>query len=274
MSKKRHKNRKYNKSEKKERKPAKQGSTLSAGITAILTVLGTLFLTLAAFFWTLNHTVSIYLLFISFGIYAIGLFIELLKHNWGKFHAAAYPGLLILLGIALCAGLKQWDSRQEDEFSGILVPANDPTPASMQVPTNAVLLILGNSMSEVFWFPHTVIMYKGKPILTISTNSQGATVSGDFFGDNNDIVATLENNRFTINRLNYFTKERPDKSTLILKDQRNIQCLNVRFMNPHTIKLLGRFRFPNEPDLLMDEHEGIFSRHMFSGACMVDFSIR
>jgi ribosomal protein L24 len=251
-----------------------QQNDRNAGIIAILAVLGTVFLALAGFFWPLNHTVLISLLLISFIVYGIGLFIELLKYKWGKLYVWLCSGGLIVFGIVLCAGLALWNSRLEDEFFGVLVPANDSTPINAQGPTNSISLILGNTVDEVFWFPHTVLIYKGKPILTISKNSKGATISGEFFGDNGDIVAVLENNHFTINRLNYFTKERPDKSTLIVRDQKNIEILNVRFVNPRTIKLLGRFRMPYAADLVINEKEGFFSHTNYSVGCSVDYVFR
>lgn len=273
MSKKRHKHR-HKAQSKKEQDNATQENGRIAGITAILAVLGTLLLALAGILWALNHIVSICLLLIGFVVYGTGLFIELSKHKWKKFHVWVCSGLVIVLGIVLCAGLTLWDSRQEDEFSGVLIPANDPTPVNTQAPTNAITLILGKTVNEVFWFPHTVLIYKGKPMLTISKNSKGATISGEFFGDNGDIIAVLESNRFTINRLNYFTKERPDKSTLIVRDQKNIETLNVRFMNPHTIKLHGRFRLPNAPDLIIDENQGFFAHDIHSIGNGVDYVIQ
>jgi hypothetical protein len=126
----------------------------------------------------------------------------------------------------------------EAATTGYLVPAHDPTPPlpnGATAPTNLVTLFLGNSASVGVWFPHTVLAYKGKPVLTISTNSEGATVSAEFFGDNGDIVAVLKDGQFVINRLNYFVKERPDKSSLIVRDQKNITVLNVRILNPHAI---------------------------------------
>jgi hypothetical protein len=273
MSKKRHKHR-HKAQNKREQLNATQKNGRTAGVTAIVAALGTLLLALAGILWALNHVISICLLLIGFIIYGVGLFVELSKHKWKTIHVWLCSGFVIVLGIVLCAELILWDLRQEDEFSGVLIPANDPTPMDAQAPTNAITLVLGNTVNEVFWFPHTVLIYKGKPMLTISKTPKGAAISGEFFGDNEDVVAVLENNRFTINRLNYFTKERPDRSTLIVRDQKNIEVLNVRFMNPHTIKLLGRFRLPNAPDVIIDENQGMFASHIHSIGNGVDYVVQ
>jgi hypothetical protein len=163
----------------------------------------------------------------------------------------------------------------EAATTGYLVPAHDPTPPlpnGATAPTNLVTLFLGNSASVGVWFPHTVLAYKGKPVLTISTNSEGATVSAEFFGDNGDIVAVLKDGQFVINRLNYFVKERPDKSSLIVRDQKNITVLNVRILNPHAIQLSGRFRFPFRSDFVIDKNEGFFAQHILSTANVVDYA--
>jgi hypothetical protein len=161
---------------------------------------------------------------------------------------------------------------------GVLEPANDPMPPPIAAwgppPTNVVTLLIGNSVSVVYWFPHTVIRCKGKPILTISKNEQGATVSGEFFGDNGNVVCVLENNRFIINPSNYLIADRPDKSTLIVRDQKNIEVLNVRFLNPYAIRLDARFRFPNEPDLVISPYEGFFRGTNIMKADMIDYDFR
>jgi hypothetical protein len=168
--------------------------------------------------------------------------------------------------------------QEEEKYNGALIPANEPVPSGTvpsgwNPPDGTVALILGNSVSLAVWFPHTVILYKGKPALTISTNSQGATLSADFFDMDGKIVAILENNEFHINPLNSFRLERPDKSTLRVRDQQNVIVLDVRFLNPKAIKLNGSLRFPGGREVLIDEKKGVFSNHNFFGASVTDFVI-
>ena len=215
---------------------------------------------------------------------ALGLKLELRNHHWLKWQYNSVACSIVVLGLSLGLPVivreilrsEPNPKEREDDYSGVLVPANDPTPLfdGQKLPTNCVVLLLGNSKSVTCWFPHTVIQYQGKPVLTISRTPQGAAVSGEFFGDNGNIVAVLETNRFIINHLNYFVKERPDKSTLIVRDQKNIKVLNVRFLNPNAMELSGRFGFPDHPDLVIDKSEGFFSQGITTAGSVVDFSIR
>ena len=86
------------------------------------------------------------------------------------------------------------------------------------------------------------------------------------------MVATIENNEFRINPNNYFYIERPDRHTLIVRDQQNRECLNVRFLNPAAIKVLGVFEFPTAkiPAIVIDKEkvlsiEGTVLRDMCMG---------
>ncbi len=148
----------------------------------------------------------------------------------------------------------------DDRFSGALIPANDPTPTNQigfpKVPKEATtVLLVGSSISWAETFPHAVVKFKGKDLLVLSTNAIGATVSAEFFDRDGNIVAELVSNKFKINQLNHFgPPERPDKSTLIVRDQQNIEILNIRFMNPRCIRIWGHLRLPGEPDIIMSSN--------------------
>lgn len=161
---------------------------------------------------------------------------------------------------------------EEAQYNGELLPANDPFPNGWNPPTNSVTLYLGNSASLILSVPHFVIfsLSEGKPILSVSTNSFGFTVSADFFDKNGTIVATLKDNVFHINKLNSFMIERPDKSTLRVRDQQNTTILDVRFLNPWAIKLNGDLYLQNGKEILIDDHAGFFSQHVFFMSGLAD----
>jgi hypothetical protein len=170
-------------------------------------------------------------------------------------------------------------SIEASAMSGFLLPANDPTPPiSPSVPTNAMIIFLGNQVHFTESFPHIVIAYGTpdtmRPIVTLFTNKIGIAVSASFFGDNGNVVCVLESNRFIVNPSNYLLKESPDKSTLIVRDQKNIEVLNIRFLNPHAIRLEGFLRLPNGHALFISRSKGPFADMNTFGASVVDWLVQ
>jgi hypothetical protein len=253
----------------------------------LFTVFAGIFLATSGIFASLSvpdwHNIgAIWSLFLFFVCSGIALCIQLVEIKRGNSMAAIWGGIVIFLGLGLCLFLQKTENNQEDFLSGVITPASDPLPPLPREirPEDAqhfMLLFLGNSVSLPMWFPHTVIKYGAKDILTISTNSSGLTISCELFGENGNIVAMIETNKFTINPLNYFRRERPDRHTLIIYDQQNVQVLNVRYLNPKAIKITGRIRILNGPTIeIADDHLRQGNMEMsqaFFGATMNDIVI-
>lgn len=163
---------------------------------------------------------------------------------------------------------------EKNRFNGELIPSNKPFPdPDLEAPLNSVVLFLGNAKSVVYSFPHCILLAGGRPVLTISENTNGATVSADFFDKNGNIVASLQNNKFHINPLNAFNIERPDSSSLIVRDQQNITVLDVRFLNPQAIMLNGVLRTPNGREIIISTNLGPFSSSITTRGNMIDFML-
>jgi hypothetical protein len=159
------------------------------------------------------------------------------------------------------------------QLSGVILPGNKPTPhvspCIPDIPKGSIILIYGDSVSYTNDFPHTVIQSGDQPLLVIGEKNGGATISGRFFSADSKIVAEIKDNHFFVNPNNYFRIERPNKHVLIVYDQQGHQALNVEYLNPSTIKLLGRFNFPDSPPVIISE-KGIRRKGMpyISRVCM------
>jgi hypothetical protein len=133
----------------------------------------------------------------------------------------------------------------ESPTEGVLIPANDPTPPSpqpsYQIPGNALLLFLGDSLAYGTGTSMTVIRIGDKEMLKIRRTDRGLLVTAQVFSADGRIVAEIRDNQFEINRNNFFRRARPDKHTLIVYDQQNTEVLNIRFLNRSAIQILGIF---------------------------------
>jgi len=155
------------------------------------------------------------------------------------------------------------------EMSGELIPANKPTPpnACGTIPPNALAILLGNSAAFNSSFPHTVIEVGNQQLLIINKKGDRITISAKFFSRDNRIVGELKENQFYINPNNYFRIERPNEHSLIVYDQEGNKTINLEFLNPSAIRLLGRFYLPNRPPIIIEEDFQTFGGVKMSRVC-------
>lgn len=198
------------------------------------------------------------------------------SHKIGAIWFLFFPSVLI----ALIAGCLQWhvlvsapppthmNDQQPNETttSGLLVPADEPTPPNPcgLIPGDAMLVILGNSASWGTAFPQTIIKIGNDKMLTMDEIAGRIAISGKFFSRDGKIVAELKDNEFYINPNNYFRKKRPDTHSLVVYDQESTEVLNVRFINAHTIKFTGVIRHPRAT-VVISETQGLFRNTICTG---------
>jgi len=70
-------------------------------------------------------------------------------------------------------------------------------------------------------------------------------VTAEVRGKDGKVIASISNNVLTVNENRIFRthKERPDKSTLIIKDEYGETSLYLRYLNPHSVSILGKMYF-------------------------------
>lgn len=145
----------------------------------------------------------------------------------------------------------------ETEVHGLLVPANeqDPKTNCPRVPSNAVLILLGNMPVYATKFPHRVISVdKDEVLLSIDRKEKGIAVSARVFSEDGKIVAEIINNEFFLNTSNYFRRVRPDKHTLVVYNLAGEEVLSVRYLNKRTVRLLAHFRHPSGAEVNITEN--------------------
>lgn len=207
------------------------------------------------------------------GLVALTLALFGILYSTHKTPAIVLFGLcVIFLDVEVCLLWlqKTWkDEAQainESELHGLLLPANDPTPNNPchEIPDGAMLILLGNSASFATRFPHTIIRVKGEDILTLTKKDNELAVSVKIFSRDGRIVAEIRDNEFSINPNNYFRRERPDRHTLIVYDQEDRKVLDVRFINPRTVRFLGIFNHPIRP-IVISQTEGFLANTICLG---------
>jgi hypothetical protein len=160
-----------------------------------------------------------------------------------------------------------------------LIAAALPPPISSNcpIPKGTVALYLGNRISVITGFPHTVLMARGEEVLRIDRDSSDLLISFRVFNDNGASVARLDRSAFTAaNAASHV--ERPDPSHLAVFDDRGAKVLDVEFLNPQAVKLTGILRYPGMDPIIVSEKYSGQSGAISPAACTIgtepDFDIK
>ena len=149
----------------------------------------------------------------------------------------------------------------EDPYSGVLEPANDPMPKDISdfwlstvgvsfLPSNGVFLFAGKS---VFGMRQSKSMcaftHKRECVLRLEQQENGGPVfiSENFFDEDGRLIAELSSNRFNVALPpTTFRVLRPNKSTLIVRDGRGKEVLNLKYLNPSAFEITCDFRLADK----------------------------
>jgi hypothetical protein len=157
------------------------------------------------------------------------------------------------------------------DIGGVLLPDNAPTPPHNclpHIPKDAIKFFFGQVLLYQSKFPITVVRMAGEDLLSLKKVNKGFLISAKIFSDDGRIVTQIEDNKIYINRNNYFRPERPNKHTFSVHDQRARKVLDIYFINPNTIRILGIFNAPNRRPLIIEENRVVAELNAFSGICM------
>lgn len=88
----------------------------------------------------------------------------------------------------------------------------------------------------------------GKPFLTVGIKDGQMQISAVVMDSRNQLVVRIVDNEFQAIPQNAFNPKQPDKHSLLVRDADGIEVLNLRFLNPTAMRLVGRFQVPGMPE--------------------------
>ena len=157
------------------------------------------------------------------------------------------PSALVTCFVLGAVGLlhvQSWTSQ-----CGFLLPANDALPFSPcgVIGSDSIALYLGGIVSVVpkRSFPHAVLSIDGAGKLTLIRRWDGAIAASiDFYGMNGTKTGGLADNNLAPDGNHSLRLERPDRSTLIVKDRQGMELVRLRYLNRSAVKLEAFLFFP------------------------------
>lgn len=131
-----------------------------------------------------------------------------------------------------------------------LLPSNEPNPmatggfANTIDPRRVYLFTAASAYMIGGTNLVSIISYNGETMLGLQWSPKGASLSGQFFSQNGEIIAVVEKNRIITNAGNIFRMKK-NRHSLVIHDQRNIEIINLRFINPYAFTFTGTIRLPD-----------------------------
>jgi hypothetical protein len=160
------------------------------------------------------------------------------------------------------------------ELSGLLVPSDGPDPTLPgscsrlgPIPSDALRVYLGGNVAYTSSDAVTVLDVKGTDLIDLRRISKGISINAKTFSEDGKLVAEIVDNRFFVNPSNFFRLERPDSHSLVVYDLQNRKVMDIRYINSHSVRVLGIFRVPGAPPLIVDESELSFAGIHIDGSC-------
>jgi hypothetical protein len=166
--------------------------------------------------------------------------------------------LLVILGASL-GGYAVWLYLQPPAPTGPLRPAHDLSPESdcPQKPGQRDLLVAFGTDRVVARGdgPVTPIYVADCPVLSLKRGPGGLMVNASFYDWSNDIAFRIENNIYEPFAPLQLYAWRPDPSTLIVLDRFEKEVLYVRYLNPHAVRIRGRFLCGEAPQAVIHDNQ-------------------
>ncbi len=168
--------------------------------------------------------------------------------------AGAVLSILWLGGLGYAA----WHFTRPPEPTGPLLPAGDPTPPTAcrdAVGPNDIVMIAAESrLVGKGPGPFHVLTVDDCPVLRLARVGKGLVVDATFYNWSNDIAFRVAGNVYEPETQLQLTQYRPDPHTMVILDRFDQEVLYLRFLNPHALRIRGRFLCGEQPQAVIRDH--------------------
>jgi hypothetical protein len=126
-------------------------------------------------------------------------------------------------------------------MKGLLLPASDRdiNPGGCPDRPGSLRAVLGTSTVITHPSGQNIIeVGGGQQRVALRRDANGwLAIDADLFDPDGSVLVRIRSNRFVVNQATTFDVQTPDASTLKVSDRRGIEVLDIRFMNPSTVRV-------------------------------------
>lgn len=143
------------------------------------------------------------------------------------------------------------------QYEGFLLPDDESDPPSFctgdnanvppfgRVNPEALKIFMGRNEAFGSHFPYVALRVRKQDRMIIDRNEAGRiALSLDILDAQGKVIVAFEKGHFTVVQSNILDMRRPDRSTLIVRDQYKNEVLDVRYLNKRSLEISGLLRYP------------------------------
>jgi hypothetical protein len=108
-------------------------------------------------------------------------------------------------------------------------------------------------------------------VLRVRRSEGGIAVSADVVYPSGVVAAHIRDNNFQLVPPEYANSEAPDKSTLLLRDRNGEELFWIKYLNPNSVKIRGRFACKGYGSVIIKDDEMIIGTKARSNCAISAF---
>lgn len=163
-------------------------------------------------------------------------------------------GVFGVIGISLAAYGAWWATRPPAP-TGPLLPAQEPTPTARcvdRIAPHALVMAFGtNRAIGTGQGPFYPLKVDDCAVLALRRVGNGLMVKAFFYDWNSDVAFSVDDNVYEPTMPLQLRPFRPDPHTIVVLDRFDKEVLYVRYLNPHAVRIRGRFLCGEQPQAII-----------------------
>jgi hypothetical protein len=134
-----------------------------------------------------------------------------------------------------------------------ITPDSQPRPKTWRpVPDDKFLLILGDFLAWKSGLPMVALMQREEPLIVLNEEPTGMSLSANFFNAEGKIVAEIDRNEIHPNPEKFWRLKKTAHRLTVFNDEAKV-VMDVQFLNPLTVKIVGQFFARNGVPVVLSE---------------------
>jgi hypothetical protein len=158
---------------------------------------------------------------------------------------------------------------------GELLPGNEPDPPlpdGCTHPPGGYTIFMGDSVAWTHALPLVAFQAGQRDFVSLEPLDKGIAVTATTTAPDGKIIAQIKQNQFVVNSNNTLDRSvSKDNTTLQVIDEYGQKALSIAFLNPHSIRILGRFS-SSRGQVIIGDHSTVSTGggSTFSGTCAIN----
>jgi hypothetical protein len=132
-------------------------------------------------------------------------------------------------------------------------------------------VLFGSNVGYTKYASLPVVRVAGQNLLAIHRTLAGISIDLKIFADDGKIIVQIEDNKFYINPNNSFRVTNPDPHSLVVFDDMAEKVLDIKFLNPTTIRVSGIFRYRGHEPVRIIEDSAMVERGQVRIGCLYGY---